>query len=75
MRSWKSPLAQASRYAANASRVETDDVLDLRIGTDAPQRFYGVGPVRRPDTAPHPACDDDPLVPAAVPTVDRYIIH
>jgi hypothetical protein len=65
---WLAPTA--SRLA----RVETDDVLDLRIGTDAPERFYGVGPVRRPDAAPHPACDD-PLVPVAVPMVDRYIIR
>jgi carboxypeptidase family protein len=69
---WVAPTA--SRLA----RLETDDVLDLRIGTAAPERSYGVGPVRRPgapeSTAPQPACDD-PLVPPAVPTADRYIIH
>ncbi len=63
---WVAPVA--SRLA----RVETDDVLDLRIGTEAPARFFGVGPVRRPgaleSTAPQPACDD-PLVPQAVPTL------
>jgi Carboxypeptidase regulatory-like domain len=69
---WVAPAA--SRLA----RVETDDKLDLRIGTDAPRRFLGVGPVRRPEAdearRPQPACDD-PLVPAAVPMSDRYIIH
>ncbi len=35
---WVAPVA--SRLA----RVETDDVLDLRIGTEAPARFFGVGP-------------------------------
>ncbi len=70
---WVAPTA--SRLA----RVETDDKLDLRIGTDAPRRFFGIGPVRRPEPGgevarPQPACDE-PLVPPAVPTSDRYIIH
>ena len=70
-RHWVAPTA--SRLA----RVETDDVLELRIGTDPPGRFYGPGPVRWPDaapTGPHPACDD-PLVPLAPAMSDRYIIH
>jgi hypothetical protein len=66
-----------ARTASRLARVETDDQLTLRIGTTAPSRFFGVGPARRPaaeSTAPQPACDE-PLVPPAVPTSDRTIIH
>ncbi len=74
------PLPAGHWFAPTASRlarVETDDLLDLRIGTDPPARFYGVGPARGPGaeaTEPRPACDD-PLVPPAPPLTDRYIIH
>jgi hypothetical protein len=64
--------------ASRLARVETDDKLSLRIGTDAPVRALVPGPTRRPEsngpTGPQPACDD-PLVPMATPTSDRYIIH
>jgi hypothetical protein len=69
---WVAPTA--SRLA----RVETDDQLSLRIGTAAPERVYGVGPVQHHGASeaarPQPACDE-PLVPPAVPTSDRTIIH
>ncbi len=68
---WVAPTA--SRLA----RVETDDHLYLRIGTAPPAYALVAGP-RRPEsdgpTGPQPACDD-PLVPMAAPTSDRYIIH
>lgn len=68
---WVAPTA--SRLA----RVETDDKLQVRIGTAPPAYALVSGP-RRPESnqpaVPQPACDD-PLVPPAVPTSDRYIIH
>ncbi len=64
--------------ASRLARVENDDFLTVRIGAAAPSRFHGVGPARRPgadeSTQPRPACDE-PLVPPAVPTSDRTIIH
>ncbi|BDE06785.1 hypothetical protein WPS_20610 [Vulcanimicrobium alpinum] len=75
--------------AATASRsalVETDDVLDVRIGIPEPQlqsidgrptlfvgaRAHSSDPSVSDD--PHPACDP-PTVPMAVSTANRYIIH
>jgi len=70
-----------ARPASRMARVDTDDVLDLRLGT----QLITVTP--RPDLTtitnahvtramyePQPICDA-PLVPPAPPTTDRYVIH
>ncbi|MDP9106816.1 MAG: carboxypeptidase-like regulatory domain-containing protein [Candidatus Eremiobacteraeota bacterium] len=70
-----------ARPASRMARVDTDDVLDLRLGT----QLIAVAP--RPDVTSisnahvtramyeaQPICDA-PLVPLAPPTTDRYVIH
>lgn len=72
--------------ASRLASLEADDVLDVRIGT--PSVGYVGGVVytgdywtkraaeyaARPQNEPHPACDP-PIVPMAVATADRYMIH
>jgi hypothetical protein len=63
------------------ARVDTDDVLDLRLGTQlitvTPQpdlTSIGRAQATRAMWEPQPICDA-PLVPPAPPTTDRYVIH
>ena len=58
-----------TRTASRLARLETDDVLTFRIGTDA------AWPVdQSTDNRPHPACDTA-LIPQAPPMSSRYIIR
>ena len=67
--------------ASRLARVDTDDVLDVRIGTYQPLKIVSVHRAREAvallplaPNEPHPACDPA-FVPAAPPTSDRYVIH
>jgi hypothetical protein len=65
--------------ASRLARLESDDVLDVRIGTDELTEISRHSSVphfaRLPDgDEPHPVCDA-PVVPPAPATTDRYIIH
>jgi hypothetical protein len=70
-----------ARAASRIARVDTDDVLDVRLGTEIvprpPQtRFYAVKDVRTIPMMqqPEPICDAA-AVPPAPATSDRYVIH
>jgi Carboxypeptidase regulatory-like domain len=67
-------------FASRLARVETDDVLDLILGTRM-RPTVGPNVVQPPpagellaDDQPQPLCDPA-LVPRALPTTDRYIMH
>jgi hypothetical protein len=61
-----------TRVASRLARLDTDDVLDMSIGGDPGVLISSVWP---PDPYhPQPLCDD-PLVPPAPQTSDRYVIH
>jgi len=70
-----------STTASRLARVDTDDVLDVRIGTYQtlhvisylPVRVTNTPPARDPNE-PRPVCDPA-LVPPAPPTSDRYVFH
>jgi carboxypeptidase family protein len=70
-----------STTASRLARVDTDDVLDVRIGTNHTlhvisyllTRGTGTLPARDPNE-PRPVCDPA-VVPPAPPTSDRYVIH
>ncbi|HEV2737067.1 MAG TPA: carboxypeptidase-like regulatory domain-containing protein [Candidatus Elarobacter sp.] len=70
-----------ARPASRMARVDTDDVLDLRLGTQliaVPPRpdltsISNAHATRALDEA-EPICDA-PLVPSAPTTTDRYVIH
>ena len=70
-----------ARPASRMARVDTDDVLDLRLGTQlitVPPRtdlttISNAHATRALDEA-EPICDA-PLVPPAPTTTDRYVIH
>lgn len=70
-----------ARSASRLARVDTDDVLDVRLGTQlitvVPHpgftditNAHATLALRRPE----PVCDAA-LVPPAAPTTDRYVIH
>ena len=65
--------------ASRLARVETDDVLDVRLGTDIRTEISShtklpyAAPLPAGDD-PHPQCDAA-VAPPAAPTTDRYIIH
>ncbi len=70
-----------ARSASRMARVDTDDVLDLRLGTQlmtvTPHPdFTSIGRAQatRATWEPQPICDAA-LVPLAPPTTDRYVIH
>jgi hypothetical protein len=62
-----------TRTASRLARVDTDDVLDMSIGGDEAQMISNHGAWSDP-YHPQPLCDD-PLVPPAPQTSDRYVIH
>ena len=82
-------LTLPSPTASRLARVENDDVLDMRIGTYRTLYNAAVERSRRPAAVNAPAYTslpplgpnevrsicDDPLVPPALPTSNRYIIH
>jgi Carboxypeptidase regulatory-like domain len=82
-------LTLPSPTASRLARVENDDVLDMRIGTYRTLYHASVERSRRPadvsasaytSLPPHGPNEvrsicDDPLVPPALPTSSRYIIH
>jgi|GEM_PF-3211272 len=79
----QSPLyaRMGSTTASRLARVDTDDVLDVRIGTNQTLKVISFLPVRVTKTVPapdpnepHPVCDAA-VVPPAPPTSDRYVIH
>jgi Carboxypeptidase regulatory-like domain len=57
--------------ASRLGRVETDDVLDVRIGVAETPSHAWVAPV---SLTPQPVCDAA-IVPPAPSTSNRYIIH
>jgi hypothetical protein len=70
-----------STTASRLARLDTDDVLDVRIGTNPTLQVISVLLVRPPNTLPaiapvepHPVCDPA-FVPPAPPTSDRYVFH
>ena len=70
-----------TRPASRMARVDTDDVLDLRLGTQLftappPVHYTSIGRVQAPLAMQRaePLCDA-PLVPPALSTTDRYVIH
>ena len=68
-------VAPASRLA----RVESDDVLDVALGSDIRTEISShtklpYAEPLPPGDDPHPQCDPA-VVPPAAPTSDRYIIH
>ena len=72
----------AVRGASRLATVDTDDVLDVRIGTQIvpyPPSSPGLKVIGRATAAPFyrqpiPICDAA-VVPPAQPTSDRYVIH
>ncbi len=65
--------------ASRLARVESDDVLDVALGTDifteisSHTKLPYAAPLPAGDD-PHPHCDPAVVTPAT-PTTDRYIIH
>jgi Carboxypeptidase regulatory-like domain len=72
------PAAADRDAASRLATLETDDVLDMVIGTRlvSPARETAVRAADRPANAntPHPLCDSA-RVPQAPTTADRTIIH
>jgi hypothetical protein len=67
------PYGGRTRTASRLARVDTDDVLDMSIGGSPLIMISSHG--TPPDAYhPQPLCDD-PLVPPAPPTSDRYVIR
>ncbi|HTJ25728.1 MAG TPA: hypothetical protein VMA36_06130 [Candidatus Limnocylindria bacterium] len=57
--------------ASRLARVESDDVLDVRLGVSSvPSHPW----LRGVSLAPEPVCDSD-VVPPAPPTSDRFVIR
>lgn len=65
--------ASGGTPASRLARVETDDVLDVLIGTTPGVRVNAARD-RAVDPLPHPLCDPA-LVPMAPSTSDRTIMH
>jgi hypothetical protein len=70
-----------STTASRLARVDADDVLDVRIGTNQTLRVISHLPVRVTNTPPardpneaRPVCDPA-FVPPAPSTSDRYVFH
>lgn len=65
--------ASGGTPASRGARLETDDVLDVLIGTTPGVRVNAASE-SAVDSTPHPLCDPA-LVPMAPSTSDRTIIH